>query len=102
MPGKLFAETTLVLRILGRQPSFWVPTVLFPAMLYTFFGAGLAGSGPPQRAMPWLPSPFMRWARGRLLPVRGERGAGPCRPLHHLATHFTGFGLLRPGLRGWW
>lgn len=43
---QLVAETTLVLRILGRQPSFWVPTVLFPAMLYTFFGAGLAGSGP--------------------------------------------------------
>lgn len=42
----LLAELGLVLRILSRQPGFWVPTVLFPAMLYAFFGAGLAGSGP--------------------------------------------------------
>lgn len=42
----LLAELALVLRILSRQPGFWVPTVLFPAMLYAFFGAGLAGSGP--------------------------------------------------------
>lgn len=42
---QLLAEITLVLRVLGRQPGFWVPTVLFPAMLYTFFGAGLAGQG---------------------------------------------------------
>jgi len=43
---QLQAEIMLVLRILWRQPGFWVPTVLFPAMLYAFFGAGLAGSGP--------------------------------------------------------
>lgn len=42
---QLLAEITLVLRVLGRQPGFWVPTVLFPAMLYAFFGAGLAGQG---------------------------------------------------------
>lgn len=44
--SQFLAEITLVLRILVRQPGFWVPTVLFPAMLYAFFGAGLAGSGP--------------------------------------------------------
>ena len=43
---QLRAELTLVLRVLLRQPGFWVPTVLFPAMLYAFFGAGLAGNGP--------------------------------------------------------
>ena len=42
----LSAELALVLRVLLRQPGFWVPTVLFPAMLYSFFGAGLAGQGP--------------------------------------------------------
>lgn len=48
-PWQLTSEIILVLRILGRQPGFWVPTVLFPAMLYTFFGAGLAGEGPAAR-----------------------------------------------------
>lgn len=43
---QLGAELALVARVLGRQPGFWVPTVLFPGMLYAFFGAGLAGSGP--------------------------------------------------------
>jgi ABC-2 type transport system permease protein len=43
---QLRAELTLVLRVLLRQPGFWVPTVLFPAMLYAFFAAGLAGNGP--------------------------------------------------------
>ena len=43
---QLTAELTLVMRVLLRQPGFWVPTVLFPAMLYAFFGAGLAGQGP--------------------------------------------------------
>lgn len=33
------AELALTLRILFRQPGFWIPTVLFPAMLYAFFGA---------------------------------------------------------------
>ena len=42
----LSVELALVLRVLLRQPGFWVPTVLFPAMLYSFFGAGLAGQGP--------------------------------------------------------
>tara|TARA_R110002074_G_scaffold19890_2_gene62922 strand:- start:3617 stop:4354 length:738 start_codon:yes stop_codon:yes gene_type:complete len=41
----LTAELRLTLRILFRQPGFWVPTVLFPAMLYSFFGANGAGSG---------------------------------------------------------
>lgn len=36
MTRHLFAECQLVLRILFRQPGFWVPTVLFPAMLYAF------------------------------------------------------------------
>lgn len=43
---QLGAELRLSLLILARQPGFWVPTVLFPAMLYAFFGAGLAGDGP--------------------------------------------------------
>lgn len=43
---QLGAELRLSLLILTRQPGFWVPTVLFPAMLYAFFGAGLAGDGP--------------------------------------------------------
>ena len=33
------AECRLSLTILFRQPGFWVPSVLFPAMLYAFFGA---------------------------------------------------------------
>ena len=41
----LAAELRLTLRILFRQPGFWVPTVLFPAMLYSFFGANMAGTG---------------------------------------------------------
>ena len=43
---QLFAELHVSFLILARQPGFWVPTVLFPAMLYSFFGAGLAGDGP--------------------------------------------------------
>ncbi|MFD1196360.1 ABC transporter permease [Seohaeicola saemankumensis] len=39
----LFAELALTLRILFRQPGFWIPTVLFPAMLYAFFGANSGG-----------------------------------------------------------
>ena len=42
---QMIAEIVLVFRVLGRQPGFWVPTILFPAMLYAFFGAGLAGQG---------------------------------------------------------
>lgn len=37
------AECALTLRILFRQPGFWIPTVLFPAMLYAFFGAQSGG-----------------------------------------------------------
>lgn len=39
----LQAELSLILRILFRQPGFWIPTVLFPAMLYAFFGAQSGG-----------------------------------------------------------
>ena len=41
----LMSELGLTLRILFRQPGFWVPTVLFPAMLYSFFGANMAAAG---------------------------------------------------------
>lgn len=51
MTRQLIAELTLVLRILFRQPGFWVPTVLFPAMLYAFFGANLASGPFAARAM---------------------------------------------------
>ncbi len=43
---QLRAEIVLVLLVLGRQPGFWVPTVLFPSMLYAFFGAGFMSFGP--------------------------------------------------------
>lgn len=39
----LQAECALTLRILFRQPGFWIPTILFPAMLYAFFGAQSGG-----------------------------------------------------------
>lgn len=39
MTRPLRAECALELKTLVRQPGFWVPTVLFPAMLYAFFGA---------------------------------------------------------------
>jgi ABC-2 type transport system permease protein len=45
MTRTLIAELALILRILFRQPGFWVPTVLFPAMLYGFFGANMAAAG---------------------------------------------------------
>lgn len=44
-PAPLASEVRLTLRILFRQPGFWVPTVLFPAMLYSFFGANMAAAG---------------------------------------------------------
>ena len=47
----LSAETKLTLRILFRQPGFWVPTVLFPAMLYAFFGANSGGGAWASHAM---------------------------------------------------
>ena len=43
MTQHLRAECRLILTILFRQPGFWVPTVLFPAMLYAFFGAQSGG-----------------------------------------------------------
>lgn len=43
MNRHLQAECTLTLKTLFRQPGFWIPTVLFPAMLYAFFGAQSGG-----------------------------------------------------------
>ncbi len=40
-----FAHLKLQLRRLLRNPAFWVPTVLFPMMLYSFFGAALPPAG---------------------------------------------------------
>lgn len=39
----LLADCALTLKILFRQPGFWIPTILFPAMLYAFFGARSGG-----------------------------------------------------------
>lgn len=47
----LSAECILTLRILFRQPGFWIPTVIFPAMLYGFFGAQSGGGEWAVRAM---------------------------------------------------
>jgi ABC-2 type transport system permease protein len=47
----LTAEAAMTLRILFRQPGFWVPTVLFPAMLYAFFGANSGGGAWASYAM---------------------------------------------------
>jgi ABC-2 type transport system permease protein len=47
----LFAELVLTLRVLFRQPGFWIPTVLFPAMLYAFFGANSGGGAWAANAM---------------------------------------------------
>lgn len=47
----LTAEGVLNLRILFRQPGFWIPTVLFPAMLYAFFGANSGGGAWAANAM---------------------------------------------------
>ncbi|MBO6554133.1 MAG: ABC transporter permease [Roseitalea sp.] len=41
----LRANLALTFKRLLRQPGFWVPTILFPAMLYAFFGAQNAGGG---------------------------------------------------------
>lgn len=43
MTRHLRAEMALNLRILLRLPGFWVPTVIFPAMLYAFFGSQSGG-----------------------------------------------------------
>ncbi|MBO6639436.1 MAG: ABC transporter permease [Roseitalea sp.] len=42
----LQANLVLTFKRLLRLPGFWVPTILFPAMLYAFFGAQTAGIGP--------------------------------------------------------
>lgn len=47
----LLAECRLILTTLLRQPGFWVPTVLFPAMLYAFFGAQSGGGSWAANAM---------------------------------------------------
>ena len=47
----LSAESALTLRILFRQPGFWIPTVMFPAMLYAFFGANSGGGAWARHAM---------------------------------------------------
>lgn len=44
MTSPFLAECLLTLRVLFRQPGFWVPTILFPAMLYAFFGAQGGGT----------------------------------------------------------
>lgn len=41
----LAANLSLTFRQLIRLPGFWIPTILFPAMLYGFFGAR-SGQGP--------------------------------------------------------
>ncbi|MDP5347383.1 MAG: ABC transporter permease [Paracoccaceae bacterium] len=51
MTRHLSAELGLTLRILFRQPGFWIPTVLFPAMLYAFFGANSGGGAWAANAM---------------------------------------------------
>jgi|TARA_B110000908_G_scaffold162297_1_gene207573 ABC-2 type transport system permease protein len=51
MTRHLNAECVLNLRILFRQPGFWIPTVLFPAMLYAFFGANSGGGAWAANAM---------------------------------------------------
>ena len=43
MTSYLVAESAVTLRVLLRQPGFWIPTVVFPAMLYAFFGAQSGG-----------------------------------------------------------
>lgn len=51
MTQQLRAECGLILTVLFRQPAFWVPTVLFPAMLYAFFGAQSGGGSWAANAM---------------------------------------------------
>lgn len=51
MTPHLRAECSLILTTLFRQPAFWVPTVLFPAMLYAFFGAQSGGGSWAANAM---------------------------------------------------
>ena len=46
MMSLMRANLVFTFRSLLRIPGFWVPTILFPAMLYAFFGAANAGEGP--------------------------------------------------------
>ncbi|MDP6403770.1 MAG: ABC transporter permease [Alphaproteobacteria bacterium] len=39
------AHCRVTLLGLFRSPGYWVPTVIFPAMLFSFFGASIAGAG---------------------------------------------------------
>ncbi len=45
----LLAHIKFNLVRLLRTPTYWVPTVLFPMMLYSFFGASLAPAGTPSQ-----------------------------------------------------
>ena len=40
-----FAHVKLQFQRLLRNPGFWVPTILFPAMFYSFFGANMSPAG---------------------------------------------------------
>ncbi len=44
-PSLFGAHVTFHLKRLLRNPGFWVPTILFPMMLYSFFGAALPPAG---------------------------------------------------------
>lgn len=41
----IIAHTKLQLQRLLRNPGFWAPTILFPAMFYSFFGASMSPDG---------------------------------------------------------
>ena len=43
--GVFLAHFMLQAKQLVRMPGYWVPTLVFPAMLYSFFGASIAGAG---------------------------------------------------------
>ena len=48
---KLFAtHLAFTLKRIMRRPEFWIPTVVLPAMLYSFVGASLPPAGPPSQA----------------------------------------------------
>ncbi|MCF6303630.1 MAG: ABC transporter permease [Devosiaceae bacterium] len=42
---QFFAHAKLHLKRLLRNPAFWAPTILFPAMFYSFFGASMSPDG---------------------------------------------------------
>ncbi len=45
---QVLAHFVLQARVLLRLPGYWVPAVIFPAMLFSFFGVSSAGD--PQRS----------------------------------------------------